>query len=54
LGPLVPVADPIALAEAMSEVLDNPPDPQDLRRRARSFSLEEVARQYLDILVASD
>lgn len=49
-GKLVPVDDPVALAEALKETLDNPPDPQKLRERANYFSVKASADKYLKII----
>lgn len=49
-GRLTPVGDPQALAEAILATLDNPTDPEHLRRRADMFSLETVVGQYLEAL----
>jgi glycosyltransferase involved in cell wall biosynthesis len=51
-GPLVPVGDADALAEAMVGVLQRPPERDALRARARSFSVERAAEQYLRVLHA--
>lgn len=51
-GPLVPVGDVDALARAVLDVLDRPPDRDALRARARSFSVERAAEQYLQVLLA--
>ncbi len=48
-GPLVPVGDPPALAEAILSVLDASPDRDALRARGRSFSIPACARGYLDL-----
>jgi glycosyltransferase involved in cell wall biosynthesis len=48
-GPLVPVANPAALARAIASVLDAPPDREFLAARGRSFSLARCAAQYLDL-----
>lgn len=53
-GPLVPVGDAEAMAEAIGRVLDDPLDAEALRERARSFSVERVADQYLDLLGPED
>ena len=45
-GPLVPVDDEAALAEAMGKVLDEPPDAKVLRQRAADFSPERAADAY--------
>lgn len=50
LGPLVPVAEPGALAAAMAQVLDHPPDPDLLRSRAANYGLVAVTRRYLDVM----
>lgn len=50
-GPLVPVGDPAALAEAMARVLDAPPSRDDLKRRGAFFSADRAADRYLDILL---
>lgn len=50
LGPLVPPGDPKALADAMRAALARPTDADQLRRRARDFGAEVVARRYLDVL----
>ena len=49
-GPLVPVGDAAALAEAMARVLDAPPDPAVLRRRAGEFTVGRAADAYLEAL----
>jgi glycosyltransferase involved in cell wall biosynthesis len=50
-GPLVPVGDAAALADAIARVLAQPPDRERLRRRAQDFSAERVAQRYLDVLL---
>ena len=49
-GPLVPVGDAAALAAAMARVLDAPPDPAVLRRRAGEFTVGRAADAYLEAL----
>jgi glycosyltransferase involved in cell wall biosynthesis len=49
-GPLVPVGADKELAEAIEAVLDDPPDEDLLRNRARDFSTDVVADRYLDVL----
>ncbi len=49
-GPLVPVGDDAALAAAMARVLDAPPDPATLRRRAQSFTVECATDAYAGLL----
>ena len=46
LGPLVPVGDDAALAEAMERVLNRPPDRQALQRRAADFSADRAVDAY--------
>lgn len=56
LGPLVPVGDDAALAEAMAYVLDHPPDGCVLRQRGMDFSAErsvDAYEQLIESLVAS-
>jgi glycosyltransferase involved in cell wall biosynthesis len=52
LGPLVPVGDAPALAEAMARVLDNPPSAELLRSRAADFELPIIGDAYEALLVA--
>ncbi len=49
-GPLVPVGDDAAMAEAMARMLDAPPDRDFLRRRGSTFTVERAADAYLDAL----
>jgi glycosyltransferase involved in cell wall biosynthesis len=51
LGPLVPVGDDRALAGAIRSVLDAPPDRDRLRARAASFSMDQAAARYLQLLL---
>jgi len=46
-GPLVPMGDAPALAEAMLETLHNPHDPDYLRSGVAHYSVENSAREYL-------
>ena len=46
IGPLAPVGDPRALAEAMEQILDRPPDARLLRERAADFSLDRAVDAY--------
>ena len=50
LGPLVPVGDVTALAQAMLSTLAEPPTAEALKRRAADFSMRAVALQYLALL----
>jgi glycosyltransferase involved in cell wall biosynthesis len=51
-GSLVPVGDPEALAHAIEDTLDHPPDRQALRLSADRFSCEKIAADYLSALGA--
>ena len=51
-GGLVPVGDPEALARAIEDTLDYPPDRQALRQSAKRFSCEKIAGDYLSALGA--
>jgi glycosyltransferase involved in cell wall biosynthesis len=48
VGPLVPVADPDAMARAIRDVLASPPDRHVLRARGRDFTGSRAAEQYLE------
>jgi glycosyltransferase involved in cell wall biosynthesis len=50
-GPLVPVGDPAALAEAIERTLSAPVDRERLRRRAEDFSVERAVDRYLAALL---
>jgi glycosyltransferase involved in cell wall biosynthesis len=50
-GPLVPVGDAAALADAIEQVLDHPPAADSLRARAQVFSVERAADAYLELLL---
>lgn len=50
LGPLVPVGDDAALAEALQEILDNPPDRNELRAGVEAFRADIAAERYLTAL----
>jgi glycosyltransferase involved in cell wall biosynthesis len=49
-GALVPVGDEAALATALRNALDSPPDKSQLQTRADDFSLEKITRAYLAAL----
>ncbi|TXD41659.1 glycosyltransferase [Lujinxingia vulgaris] len=49
LGPLAPVGDPEALADAIAEVLDHPADPDTLRARAAEFDRPAILKRYMTI-----
>jgi glycosyltransferase involved in cell wall biosynthesis len=48
-GPLVPVGDAEALANAILNVLDQPLPRDDLRQRAADFSVERSVAGYLEL-----
>jgi len=50
-GPLVPMNDEKALAEAIISVLDNPPPSTWLKERSMDFSVDNVAESYLQLAV---
>jgi glycosyltransferase involved in cell wall biosynthesis len=52
-GALVPVADAGALADAILATLEKPSDPERLRARAASFSVDTAVDRYLEVLVGS-
>jgi len=52
-GPLVPVGDSDALAQAMLTVLTQRPPPERLQDRAAAFSVGRVANRYLKVLFNS-
>ncbi|MGF1591436.1 MAG: glycosyltransferase [Pleurocapsa sp.] len=49
-GPLVPIEDSTALAEAMVKILENPPKTELLVQRANEYSTEKVIATYLSLL----
>jgi glycosyltransferase involved in cell wall biosynthesis len=54
IGPLVPVGDDEALAEAMARTLDDPPDPGTSAEAAARYSVTVSASRYLEILGFAD
>jgi len=50
-GHLVPVGDPQALAEAMLETLDSPPDKDTLATAVSDYEVNVSSRKYLDTLL---
>jgi len=50
-GTLVPVEDPVALAQAMARTLDAPPAPGLLADAAGQYTVQRSAAQYLKILL---
>jgi glycosyltransferase involved in cell wall biosynthesis len=51
-GKIVPVGDASAMASALQEVMTNPGDPADRRRRAETFSADRILEEY-EALIAS-
>jgi len=51
LGPLVPVGDDAALADAILALLDEPTDPERLKARAAEFGLDASVDRYLEVLL---
>ena len=49
-GRLVPVGDHEAMAQAILQTLDDPPDPNVLRARAMDFHVDKIVEQYLDVM----
>jgi glycosyltransferase involved in cell wall biosynthesis len=52
-GPLVPVGDDVALADAILSLLRTPPDRDRLRARSAMFAVDYAAEQYLGVLLGS-
>ncbi len=52
-GRLVPLGDDEALARAIEEAIDRPPERAALRARAEEFDLSRVASRYLDLLAGA-
>jgi len=50
-GPLVPIGDDWALAEAILRTLEHPPSPEPLRSRAAEFDIHTIADLYLQALL---
>jgi glycosyltransferase involved in cell wall biosynthesis len=50
-GPLAPVGDDRALADAIASVLDDPPDRASLEARAAVFGVAPAADRYLELLL---
>lgn len=50
-GPLVPVANESALADAMLAILDKPPEREILQTRAGEFNIDRISRRYLQALL---
>jgi glycosyltransferase involved in cell wall biosynthesis len=49
-GPLVPVGDDVALAEAIGSAIDDPPPPDRLHARAQLFRVDRAVDNYLRLL----
>lgn len=50
LAPLVPVGDVEAMARAIEQVLDRPPDRTELRTRGLEFTVDRSLACYLPVL----
>jgi glycosyltransferase involved in cell wall biosynthesis len=51
LGPLVPVGDDDAMAQAIEDVLDAPPAPEQLRAGVADYTVERSSGRYLGVLL---
>jgi len=49
-GKLVPVGDVEAMAKAILETLDNPPDRKALQQRAMDFHIDKIGQQWLELI----
>jgi glycosyltransferase involved in cell wall biosynthesis len=49
-GSLVEVGNFQALAEAISDILKDPPPAKKLKSRARDFDIEKVVQQYVNVI----
>jgi glycosyltransferase involved in cell wall biosynthesis len=47
-GELVPVQDPLRLAQAIEASHLKKPERQNLMQRAKEFSVERISKQYID------
>lgn len=50
-GPLVPVKDPVAMAQAIEDTIENPISESTLSSRADDFSTNSIVEKYLDVLI---
>lgn len=50
LGSLSPVGDPEELAEGIKERIENPIDPDKLKKRAGDFSIEKSANKFIGVI----
>lgn len=53
IGALVEVGNSDAIAQAIVDCLDDPPDPNVLRERASYYSVDRVAEEYISVLLGS-
>jgi glycosyltransferase involved in cell wall biosynthesis len=53
LGPLVPVGDAAALADAIARAIAAPTDPTARRARANEYAVDRVAPRYLAAMLPS-
>ena len=54
LGPLVPIGDHRAMAEAMEKTLDAPPEPSILQEAVSPYSIAESSKAYMHVLGLQD
>jgi glycosyltransferase involved in cell wall biosynthesis len=53
IGPLVPVGDDRAMADAILSLIDEPPDAESLSASVARFSVEAAIDRYLDVLLGA-
>lgn len=53
-GPLVPVGDDRAMANAIAQILDHPPDRDELRSRGAAFAVDSSTERYFAALCGSE
>jgi glycosyltransferase involved in cell wall biosynthesis len=49
-GRLVPIGDPVAMAQAIQQTLEDPPDRAIVRARAQAFSFSDSIARYEEML----
>lgn len=52
IGPLVPVGDEVAMAEAISRLLDSPPPRERLIQRSQEFTVDHAADAYVRLFAS--
>ncbi|MFZ0450471.1 MAG: glycosyltransferase [Desulfatiglandaceae bacterium] len=53
-GPLVPIGDPAALADAILSTLDSPIEKTLLKNAVRAYTVEASSKRYLDLLLGKE